>query len=380
MENENKMTEMKNANTKEYKKRLRRSAVMKALCTFLLFPLTFVSFLSGGFYAARDALLIETASVPFTPHGKSRSLRQSPGENTVAEIEPPYETDAENTETDKPENAPDQTADPYFFDRSLVPEGKYGIIPLSMYKPIDGDDMYIKNSSSLQIDYRDYLKREIDPTLKNEGDYEVLIIHTHGTEAYTPKGVFYCDAGYYPRSDDKSENVIGIGDVFERIFIEAGIKTLHCEVPIDKSSYSKSYENAAKIIKEFIRDYPTIRYIFDVHRDSVALSSGEKVKAVTAVNGRIAAQVMFVIGTDKLVRANSNWGDNFALAIRLQLALNEKYAEFVRPINLKQGAYNQFYTPFSILIEVGCDGNTFEEAEYSAGLTAHEIVHILKGE
>ena len=374
------LTGMKNANSEKYKKRLAASAVMKLICTFILFPLTLVCFAGGGFYTAIDAVVIERQALAAGTPGKSRSLRQNREDEAVKRIEAGFPEEETETPAEEPPDDEELMLHLYDFDRSTVPDGKYGVIPLSMYKPISADSVPVKNSSGLKIDYRDYAGRDIDLSVGCDGEYEVLIIHTHGTEAYTPEGVFYVDAGFYPRSDEKSENVVGIGDVFERIFNEAGIKTLHCEVPIDKASYSKAYDNAAKLIKGFIAEYPSIKYVFDIHRDSVSMDSGEKVRAVTVINGKTAAQVMFVIGTDAIVKANENWGDNFAFALKLQLALDEKYREFVRPINLKQGAYNQFYTPLSLLIEVGCDGNTFAEAEYSAALTADCIVHILKGE
>ncbi len=374
------LTDMKNTNSEKYKKRLAASSVMKLICTFILFPLTLVCFIGGGFYTAIDAVVIERQAQTAGYPGKSRSSRQNCAGETAKRLESaPVQEGTETAEKEPPDDE-ELMLHLYDFDRSAVPEGKYGVIPLSMYKPISDDSVPVKNSSGLKIDYRDYIDRDIDLSVRCDGEYEALIIHTHGTEAYTPEGVFYVDAGFYPRSDEKSENVVGIGDVFERVFNEAGIKTLHCEVPIDKASYSKAYGNAAKLIKGFIAEYPSIKYVFDVHRDSVSMDSGEKVRAVTAVNGKIAAQVMFVIGTDAITAANSNWGDNFAFALKLQLALDRKYRNFVRPVNLKQGAYNQFYTPLSLLIEVGCDGNTFAEAEYSAELTADCIVHILKGE
>ena len=366
-----------------YKKRTDRSNRIKAVCTFLLFPVTLTSFAAGGFYAACDALTsVPYSAAPADTPGKSRTARKS-----AADPESPcllYEAEtAEETSPSETEAPPDNAEilrHLYDYDASKIPDGKYGIVPISMYKPDTENGMQIKNSSGLKIDVCDYDKKEIPVLYEDTGGYSVLIIHTHGTEAYTPEGVFCTDKGYYPRSDKKEENVVGIGDVFEEIFSEAGIKTLHCEIPIDKSSYSKAYLNAAEIIKEYIAEYPEIKYILDIHRDSIELSGGEKVKAVTAVNGKAAAQIMFVVGTDALVPENKNWGDNFAFAIMLQRALNEKYGGFARPINLKQGAYNQFYAPLCLLIEVGCDGNTYDEAKYAAKLTAEQIVHTLKGE
>ena len=172
--------------------------------------------------------------------------------------------------------------------------------------------------------------------------------------------------------------MVCIGDIFEDVFNEAGIKTLHCEIPVDKESYSKAYSNAAKIIKEYLKEYPTIKYMFDIHRDAVELSDGSKARMVTAVDGEAAAQLMFVVGTDRLEDENVNWKDNLTLAVKLQYALDNKYPGLMRPINIKQGAFNQFYTPLSILIEVGSDGNSMQEAKRSAKILAEQMVKTIK--
>ena len=208
----------------------------------------------------------------------------------------------------------------------------------------------------------------------------MLIIHTHGTEAFSADGAYYTEPGSYPRSALKEENVVCLGDIFEEAFNEAGIKTLHCEIPIDKESYSKAYSNAAKIIKEYLKEYPTIKYMFDIHRDAIELSDGSKARMVTAADGQIAAQLMFVVGSDRITDENKNWKDNLTLAVKLQYALDEEYPGLMRPINIKQGAFNQFYTPLSILIEVGSDGNSLEEAKRSARILAEQMVKTIKEE
>ena len=101
---------------------------------------------------------------------------------------------------------------------------------------------------------------------------------------------------------------------------------------------------------------------------------------VTAANGQIVSQLMFVVGSDRLVPENKNWRDNLTLAVKLQYALDEKYPGLMRPINIKQGAFNQFYTPLSILIEVGSDGNYMDEVKRSAKILAEQMVKTIKGE
>ena len=118
--------------------------------------------------------------------------------------------------------------------------------------------------------------------------------------------------------------------------------------------------------------------MFDIHRDAVELSDGSKARMVTAADGESAAQLMFVVGTDRLEDEYVNWKDNLTLAVKLQYALDNKYPGLMRPINIKQGAFNQFYTPLSILIEVGSDGNSIQEAKRSAKILAEQMVKTIK--
>ena len=120
--------------------------------------------------------------------------------------------------------------------------------------------------------------------------------------------------------------------------------------------------------------------MFDIHRDAVELTDGSKARMVTAANGQIVSQLMFVVGSDRYVPENVNWRDNLQLAVKLQYALDEKYPELMRPINIKQGAFNQYFTPLSILIEVGSDGNSMEEAKRSAVILAEQMVKTIKEE
>ncbi|MBO4423840.1 MAG: stage II sporulation protein P, partial [Clostridia bacterium] len=266
----------------------------------------------------------------------------------------------------------------YEFDQSRVPDGCVGIVPVSLYRPFEDGKMYVSDAGDKYLmDYTGYLGSKTAASCRG-GGYQVLIIHTHGTEAYSPEGALYCEPGKYPRSDKKEENVVAIGDIFEEVFESAGIKTLHCEIPIDKESYSDAYTNAAKIIKKYLKEYPTIKFMFDIHRDAIELSDGSKARMVTAVNGKAAAQLMFVVGSDRIVEENVNWRDNLALAVKLQVAMDEKYPGLMRPINIKRGAFNQYYTPLSLLIEVGSDGNCMEEAKLSAALLAKEIAEMIK--
>ena len=59
-----------------------------------------------------------------------------------------------------------------------------------------------------------------------------------------------------------------------------------------------AYYNASLEIRRVLKEYPSVSYIIDVHRDSVELSDGTHYPLKAEADGHIAAQLMFVVGTD----------------------------------------------------------------------------------
>ncbi len=370
MEEKELFKKMRDTSTSAYKVRRTVSGAGKAVMTFIVFPLVLCAALSGGALTAFDCIAVSggeaAVSVGFS---QSRAADRSLPSVTADMCEDVRDYDEEILER------------LYEFDKTGVPDGYVGVVPVSLYRQTERGNVFVSDAGDKkQIDAAEYLQKPLSVKFEPSDDYRVLIIHTHGTEAFTEDGALYTKKGSYPRSDEKDKNVVCIGDIFEEIFNEAGIKTLHCEIPIDKESYTYAYSNAAKIIKDYIKKYPTIKYMFDIHRDAIELSDGSKARMVTAANGQIVSQLMFVVGSDRLVPENKNWRDNLTLAVKLQYALDEKYPGLMRPINIKQGAFNQFYTPLSILIEVGSDGNYMDEAKRSAKILAEQMVKTIKGE
>lgn len=339
------------------------------LLKYVMFPLVICAVLAGGALTAADGLFLKGGAAP----EKGAGARPSRSEKCAASFTAENEEDVYNYNEELLQRL-------YEFDRSAVPEGKVGIIPVSLYRKADDGMLYISDAGDKRmIKISEYADRE--PPVKCGGDgYQVLIIHTHGTEAFSPEGALYCEPHSYPRSDSPDSSVIALGEIFTRVLNENGISTVHCTVPIDKESYSKAYSNAASIIKEYLKKYPGIKYMFDVHRDAIELTDGSKARMVTACDGKITAQIMYVVGTDRLVKENKNWRDNMALAVKMQAELDKKYPGLMRPINVKQGAFNQHLVPLSVLIEIGCDGNSMEEAERAAYIAAKQLAKTIKSD
>ena len=118
----------------------------------------------------------------------------------------------------------------------------------------------------------------------------------------------------------------------------------------------------------------------DLHRDAVSSGESDKVKLVTEIDGKKAAQVMLVMGSQSGSVTNfPNWKENLKLAVRLQQKIEQKYPTLARPLSLMPKNYNESLTTGSLLIEFGTDVNTLAEAHYSAELVGNALSELLSG-
>lgn len=200
----------------------------------------------------------------------------------------------------------------------------------------------------------------------------VLIIHTHGTEAYAD-----CAENNYRTKGDGG--VIGIGSIIADTLKDAGVGTVHCTVAFDELDFNTAYYSAALAIRDYLREYPSISYVIDVHRDSITLPDGTYYAPMATVGGENAAKLMFVVGTDYAGSGHVGWRDNLALCARVQSSVSDKYEGVMRNINIRAASFNEQYTKGSMLLEVGSCANTFDEAARSAKIFAEALADEIKG-
>ena len=189
-----------------------------------------------------------------------------------------------------------------------------------------------------------------------------------------PEGALYYNTdGEIARSSNELENIIAVGQEFARVLNENGINAIHCTVFHDES-YRLSYQRSAETIKRYLAEYPSIKYVFDLHRDSLMRSNEELISAVTSIDGKNCAQIMPVISA-----GFEGFEDNLTFALKLRNLLNYQYTNLSRPVCLRESIYNQDLAPISILLEIGTSGNSLSEAKQAAVLTAEAIAWLIKG-
>ena len=239
--------------------------------------------------------------------------------------------------------------------------------------------VYLKNSTTANINLKSLLESKLGFEIKSGDQPQVLIMHTHTTESYMMNDSDVYTEDYTSRSTDDSKNMVKIGGIIAQKLNAAGVKTVHAKKHHDYPRYNGSYGRSANTITEYLKKYPSIKVVLDIHRDALSKNESDKVKLVTEIDGKKAAQVMLVMGSETgSVKNHPKWKENLKLAVKLQNLLAKDYPTLARPIRLVSSKYNQNLTTGSLLIEVGTDANTLEEACYSAELLGNTISKLLK--
>ena len=214
----------------------------------------------------------------------------------------------------------------------------------------------------------------MDMTLPQEGDGpQILIYHTHSQEAF---------ADSVP--GDVNTGIVGVGECLTKILTEQyGYRVLHNTGQYDVETRDNAYSRALPAVEQILAENPSIQVIIDLHRDEVA----EETKLVTDIQGRPTARFMFFNGLSRTRKtgdidylANENQEANLAFSFQMQLKAAEYYPGLTRRIYLKGYRYNMHLRPRTLLVELGAQNNTVEEAINACDPLANILDMVLKGE
>ncbi len=236
---------------------------------------------------------------------------------------------------------------------------------------------YISNSTDYALSVTEL--GELFTAELTDEEPQILILHTHGSEAYTPTaGTDIVWSGNH-RTTDSRYNVVKVGDEMADVFSEAGLSVLHDRTLYDYPNYSGAYDRSLAAIQSYLAQYPSIRFILDIHRDAIEDAQGNEYKVVSAIDGvGTAAQLTLVVGSSGSGLTHDHWKENLKLAVALQQDLLTEYPTLMRPILLRNSRYNQHATTGSLLVEVGAAGNSPEEAALAGRLFAAQMVEVLE--
>ncbi len=206
---------------------------------------------------------------------------------------------------------------------------------------------------------------------KTDAAPQILIYHTHSTEGF---------ADSVP--GDKSQTIVGVGDFLTKILTEEyGYGVLHHTAEYD-TVRDDAYANSLPAIEQLLAENPSIQVVIDLHRDAGSPNR----ERVVDINGKPTARFMFFNGISRSKQTgdidylyNPNLAENLAFSFQMQVAADEYYPGLTRRIYIKQYRYNMHLKGKTLLIELGDENNTVEEAMNACYPIAHLLDMVLSG-
>ena len=305
-------------------------------------------------------------------------------ETTTAEVTTEKEV-AENTSlqvsfTDTPDDIKQIIAQR---EKTASKDKKDGAIYEKQYKNEGVTDSFgvvkVKNVNKTDIDIESILKEKIDLSV-NKDKPSVLIFHTHTTETYQILDRGFYETNFKTRTKDSAQNMLRVGVAICEEIEAMGYKVIH-DTEIHDLSYNGAYDHSRKKVEEYLKKYPTIQIVLDIHRDAIQQSDGTKIKPTATIQGKKAAQIMIISGCQEKGNPIENfpdWRYNLTFAVHLQNKLETMFQGITRPLYFCPRKYNMNLSHCSLLVEVGSDANTLEEAVYTGKCLGVAVGEIMK--
>lgn len=213
-----------------------------------------------------------------------------------------------------------------------------------------------------------------DMTIDKNGDGpQILIYHTHSQEGFVDSV-----------PGDNTTNIQGVGERLTQILQDTyGYRVVHHTGEYDINGRDDAYANALPGIEQVLAENPSIQVVIDLHRDEMPKDT----RLVMDLDGRPTARFMFFNGLSRTKTTgniaylyNENLDDNLAFSFQMQLKAAEYYPGLTRKIYLKGYRYNMHLASRYLLIELGAQNNTLEEAMNACDPLAHVLDMVLSGE
>lgn len=214
------------------------------------------------------------------------------------------------------------------------------------------------------------LGRDITINKTGEGP-QILIYHTHSKESFIDS-----------EPGNRADTVVGVGDFLTQILTEEyGYTVLHYTEEFDTVRDS-AYAKSLPALEALLAQYPSIQVVIDLHRDAGNTSRN----MVVDIDGRRTARFMFFNGISRSKKTgdidylyNPNLAENLAFSFQMQVAAGQYYPGLTRNIYIKQYRYNMHLRGRTLLIELGDENNTVEEAKNACYPLAFLLDAVLSG-
>lgn len=222
------------------------------------------------------------------------------------------------------------------------------------------------NSMEIQI-----IKDKPDtPPLANAP--RILIYHTHTHEAYQQ-----IDSDPYEeleswRTADIEHSVVRVGAALEDALSKHECFVMHDTTDHELDDVSLSYVRALETLESYTTDFDLI---IDLHRDAYSESLPLRLED----GDEPCAQIMLLVGDGGEYSGSEapNYEKNLSFAQHLTGELNQNRPGIARNVTVKKGRFNQHMGNTAVLIEVGHNQNTLNEALETIPFLAKSIVNTL---
>ena len=240
-------------------------------------------------------------------------------------------------------------------------------------------NIHVKNvTQTKKLNIQKVLAEKVDLEIEDKSQPTVLIFHTHTTEAYEILDRSFWAKDTNGRSSKPDRNVVRVGDEIENELKKSGFNVIHDREIHDKK-YTGAYDHSRVSVKQYLKKYPSIQVVLDVHRDAIHPDNGNKIRPVTTINGQKAAQVMIITGAQEgRVTDFPDWQYNLRFALKLQKTVCDMYPTLMRPVLFSQRKYVMDLSHNNVLIEMGSDVNTLQQAVYSGRLIGNALSKMLE--
>ncbi|GHU65941.1 hypothetical protein FACS1894184_02770 [Clostridia bacterium] len=198
-------------------------------------------------------------------------------------------------------------------------------------------------------------------TRKRDGAARVLIYHTHTEEAYTPTPDFtYRTHGEW-HTQNLACSIARVGDELAFVLTEKyGWEVTHDTTDYEPPNFDTAYSRSLQGIAGYTERGETFDLYIDLHRDSY---SNSYARNTVTIGETEAARMRLLVGKGGDFSQKPDWQLNLKLSESITDRLNAIAPTLAAPIyQSPRNRYNQHVSPNAILIEMGNNRNTMEEA------------------
>ena len=216
----------------------------------------------------------------------------------------------------------------------------------NLYEIVSNQDIVTVVSSNSPIKLDSTVFKEDNRKRNNLLEKPIVYFYnTHQTEEYKS-------------SKNYKPTVVTASKVLEKTLKNKGMLSLVETRSIKKKldeygyDYSGTYAVSFEYLKDSKKKNPSLKYFFDVHRDSI-VGKDSRVN----INGKNYATMMFLVGQN-----HKNYKKNVKNIKMMGNYLNKHYQGLLRDTYYQpKYSYNQEYDENMFLVEIGGPNNTLEE-------------------